>query len=145
MKWPNDLFVNSGKLGGLLIETKIDRSEIIYAIAGVGLNVNLNANQIPHEATSVFLAAKRKYDLRKMLQSALGIIREDYERPLDSESILGEWWDHCDHRMQAVKIETPEGFVRGRCVGINPDGSILVETGNGQITTVADGTLRAET
>ena len=51
VKWPNDLVVNWKKLAGILIETKISGPELIYAVVGVGLNVNLTAEELPAGAT----------------------------------------------------------------------------------------------
>jgi biotin-(acetyl-CoA carboxylase) ligase len=45
--------------------------------------------------------------------------------------------------MKPVTIETNNGIVRGKCVGVNQDGSIIVQTGKGNVT-VADGTLRLD-
>ena len=40
IKWPNDLYYDNKKLGGILLETAMSGSEVKYAIAGIGLNVN---------------------------------------------------------------------------------------------------------
>jgi hypothetical protein len=43
LKWPNDLWVNDRKLGGILIETATAprRRRARYAIVGVGMNINI--------------------------------------------------------------------------------------------------------
>jgi BirA family transcriptional regulator, biotin operon repressor / biotin---[acetyl-CoA-carboxylase] ligase len=38
IKWPNDLVINSRKLGGILTETKINHGYINQAVIGVGIN-----------------------------------------------------------------------------------------------------------
>ncbi|AFY45505.1 biotin/acetyl-CoA-carboxylase ligase [Nostoc sp. PCC 7107] len=38
IKWPNDLVLNSRKLGGILTETKINNGYITQAVIGVGIN-----------------------------------------------------------------------------------------------------------
>ena len=40
LKWPNDLFINGKKIGGILCETKTDKSNIKTMVIGVGVNVN---------------------------------------------------------------------------------------------------------
>ncbi|WP_377963710.1 biotin--[acetyl-CoA-carboxylase] ligase [Almyronema epifaneia] len=44
IKWPNDLVVQSRKLGGILTETRIEAGLITQAVIGVGLNVT---NPVP--------------------------------------------------------------------------------------------------
>ena len=40
IKWPNDLLVNGKKLGGILIENRLQGERLATSIVGVGLNVN---------------------------------------------------------------------------------------------------------
>jgi BirA family transcriptional regulator, biotin operon repressor / biotin---[acetyl-CoA-carboxylase] ligase len=143
VKWPNDLVVDRQKLAGILIETKISGPEVVYAIVGVGLNVNLTTEKLPTEATSIFSASKKQFSLEKTLSSILRVLEEDYAALEDEKAVVGEWWKHCAHRMKPVTIETDNGAVRGKCVGINLDGSIVLQTDTGNVT-VADGTLRRD-
>lgn len=40
IKWPNDIYWNNKKLGGILIENSLQGSNIKYSIIGIGLNIN---------------------------------------------------------------------------------------------------------
>jgi len=40
IKWPNDIFLNHKKLGGILIENSISSNGIEQSIIGIGLNIN---------------------------------------------------------------------------------------------------------
>jgi BirA family biotin operon repressor/biotin-[acetyl-CoA-carboxylase] ligase len=39
IKWPNDLFINDRKAGGILIENIIRGSQWLFAVMGIGINV----------------------------------------------------------------------------------------------------------
>jgi BirA family biotin operon repressor/biotin-[acetyl-CoA-carboxylase] ligase len=41
LKWPNDIYVEGKKLGGVLIETHSEVNENTQAVIGIGLNVNM--------------------------------------------------------------------------------------------------------
>jgi BirA family biotin operon repressor/biotin-[acetyl-CoA-carboxylase] ligase len=41
LKWPNDILLNSRKLGGILAELRTSDDRLDYAVLGLGLNVNL--------------------------------------------------------------------------------------------------------
>ena len=40
IKWPNDIYYGDKKIAGILIENALSGSELKYAVAGIGLNVN---------------------------------------------------------------------------------------------------------
>jgi len=143
VKWPNDLVVGGKKLAGVLIETKISGPELVYAIIGIGLNVNLTAEQLPTGATSIFLVKKKRFGLEQTLGSILTVLERHYETLREENAVVGDWWKHCAHRMKQVIIETGNRKIRGKCVGVNPDGSIIIQTEHGNVT-VPDGTLRLD-
>jgi len=143
VKWPNDIVVDWKKLAGILIEAKISGPELVYAIVGIGLNVNLTAEQLPTGATSIFLVKKKRFSLEKTLSSILTVLERHYENLRDESAVVGDWWKHCAHRMKPVIIETGNGKIHGKCVGLNPDGSIIIQTEQENVT-VPDGTLRLD-
>jgi BirA family biotin operon repressor/biotin-[acetyl-CoA-carboxylase] ligase len=143
LKWPNDIVVNWEKLAGLLLETKISGPEMVYTIVGVGLNVNLTSEQLPMGATSIFLVKKKRFSLEMTLSSILSVLERHYETLRDESAVVGDWWKHCAHRMKPVIIETGNDEIRGKCVGVNPDGSIIIQTEQGNVS-VPDGTLQLD-
>jgi BirA family biotin operon repressor/biotin-[acetyl-CoA-carboxylase] ligase len=143
VKWPNDIVVDGKKLAGILVETKISGPGLVYAIVGIGLNVNLTAEQLPTGATSIFLVKKKRFSLEKTLSSILPVLVRHYETLRDESAVVGDWWEHCAHREKPVIIETGNSRVRGKCVGVTPDGSIIIQTEQGNVT-VPDGTLRLD-
>jgi len=142
-KWPNDIVVDGKKLAGILIETKISGPELVYAIVGLGLNVNLTAEQLPTGATSIFLVKEKRFSLEMTLSSILTVLERHYETLRDESAVVGDWWKHCAHRMKPVIVETGKGKVRGKSVGVNLDGSIIIQTDQGNLT-IPDGTLRLD-
>lgn len=40
IKWPNDIWVGDRKICGILIENRLESSEILWSIVGIGLNLN---------------------------------------------------------------------------------------------------------
>jgi BirA family biotin operon repressor/biotin-[acetyl-CoA-carboxylase] ligase len=63
LKWPNDIFWNEGKLGGILIETKQNKG-MVDAVIGIGLNV-----QSMHEHDAEI--SQRHIDLQSALQQKI--------------------------------------------------------------------------
>ena len=68
IKWPNDIYYNSRKLGGILIENLIQGSQIKHAIIGIGINVN--QTEFPSDiknVTSLKQILHTDYDLQMLL------------------------------------------------------------------------------
>ncbi|MDR0384451.1 MAG: biotin--[acetyl-CoA-carboxylase] ligase, partial [Prevotellaceae bacterium] len=40
IKWPNDIYVETRKIAGILIEHSFDGNKLVFSVAGLGLNVN---------------------------------------------------------------------------------------------------------
>ncbi len=142
VKWPNDLLLNSQKLGGILVEAKLVSNQVLFVIIGIGINVNLDIRKLPQGASSLSQNSGKHYDLEAVLESLLRSLSSEYERPWNPAQILIEWWDSCIHREKSVKIETPNGTIKGLNTGIEPSGHLIVETGKGEKHIVDEGTLR---
>jgi len=64
VKWPNDIFINDTKAGGVLIENTIKGTLWQWAVIGIGLNVNqTNFESSNLNATSLSIATKKTYDV----------------------------------------------------------------------------------
>lgn len=140
-KWPNDLLLKGGKLGGILVEARTLGDRLSFAIVGTGLNVNQPSGLLPNGATSLRLVSGSQYDIQELLSSILKQTRSRYEDLNDSGKIMREWWDNCAHRLRNVRIETPGGTITGIAKAVDLQGNLLVETGNNRIATVSDGSL----
>lgn len=46
LKWPNDLFCDGKKLGGILVESQIAPDGVVAAVVGVGINVNTTPKEV---------------------------------------------------------------------------------------------------
>ena len=72
IKWPNDIFCNSKKIGGILVETTSNNKKNIIVV-GIGLNVFMaNNSNIDREWSSLFLEYKNKnFDRNKIISEIL--------------------------------------------------------------------------
>ena len=56
IKPPNDVLVNGRKLCGVLCSSRVMGGEVLWVLAGIGLNTNMRGSQLPIvEATSLWL------------------------------------------------------------------------------------------
>lgn len=64
IKWPNDIYLNNGKAGGILIQNALSGAMLQSSVVGIGLNVNQTAFDpaLPNP-TSLLNFSGKKYDL----------------------------------------------------------------------------------
>jgi BirA family transcriptional regulator, biotin operon repressor / biotin---[acetyl-CoA-carboxylase] ligase len=143
LKWPNDLLLNRRKLGGILMESKIQSDTISFVVIGIGLNINLSQEEIPPEAASLQAQTGIRYDGNRILNA---IIEQSKSRYKDLNEtgpirILEEWWRHCVHRLARVHVTIDGKTVVGVATSLGEDGSLLIRTDDNRIERVTEGSL----
>jgi BirA family biotin operon repressor/biotin-[acetyl-CoA-carboxylase] ligase len=76
IKWPNDIFINSKKVAGILCETIIVPSSTPTPLAGIILGIGMNVNmplesvvKIDQPATSLMIESNKEWDMEELTQS----------------------------------------------------------------------------
>jgi BirA family biotin operon repressor/biotin-[acetyl-CoA-carboxylase] ligase len=79
IKWPNDIYFENGKLGGILIENIVQGNQIKSSVIGIGLNINQEnfPLDVPN-AVSLKQILHRDYDLKLLLSEICKNIEAAY-------------------------------------------------------------------
>lgn len=150
LKWPNDLFANDGKLGGILSEVHHTTRSSAAVVVGVGINVALPANQnigndsewdrpvvdlaaLMDEAPAMDLLAG------KMI-THLVYAFANYDAAGFS-SVASHYREHDWLSGREVTIETASGRMSGTGAGIADDGALLIDTETHGMQRVTSGTI----
>ncbi len=121
VKWPNDLYIGRGKLGGILITYRSGLLRI-----GVGINVY---NPVPPGGTKL-----ASYGFRGGLGDVyVSVIRGIGRALADPEDCLWEASRRDLLRGCNVHVMTEKGDIRGVSLGLTPSGALLVRTENNAI------------
>ncbi len=142
VKWPNDLVLGEGKLGGILVQAKMVEDAISFAIIGVGVNVNQTERSLPQGAISLYTVTKRKTRLGTLLRRIVQSLESRYADLENPPRLVSEWWENCIHREKRVQVEGPEGVSMGLSKAIDEYGQLIVETTAGVTVKIPQGTLR---
>jgi BirA family biotin operon repressor/biotin-[acetyl-CoA-carboxylase] ligase len=138
LKWPNDIVVRDGKLGGILTETHASRSNGTSIVVGIGINVDLGSSNV---LDGVAPRIGRASDLASLTgetpaRPALAALLIDHVS--DALARFGaagldpfvEAWQRLDWlRGQRVTIESGRQLIDGICEGIDIDGALLLNSG----------------
>lgn len=130
IKWPNDIFVNNKKLGGILIENILQGNLWKYAIIGIGLNVN--QTDFPSEmskAGSIIKLLHQTYSIEKLLSEICTSIDHHYFQ-LRSGNFIEQKRLYCKHLFGINEIRNfnIDGIiVEGKIVDVDDNGRLAID------------------
>ncbi len=151
LKWPNDLYWQGKKLGGILTESAFQRTgpDGNYVLVGIGLNVNTSRADFPNElqdtATSLLLASGNSWPIEQVFSP----IREEIVNQIDHFSKAGladiiDQWRQRDfllgQRLQWLSVGRQ--CVEGVSMGIDDWGRLHIRDDAGVIHEVLSGDIQ---
>lgn len=138
IKWPNDIVVNSKKIGGILVERNND-----VLIAGIGINLNVDPCVFPDEikdkATSLMAESGRNWDKEEFLKK-LSLALEDV-LSTEEEEILDRLIARSFTLGKIVKVSDGKNVFQGKAEGFESDGSLLLRTADGKMINIKSGEI----
>jgi BirA family biotin operon repressor/biotin-[acetyl-CoA-carboxylase] ligase len=138
LKWPNDVYVNGRKLGGVLIQTIARPATTV--LVGLGLNLN-RSDRFGPDAISlneILTTPPERVTLAEPICDAIAAQINRLEASPDS--VVHDWTARALWIGQHVGILAPE-VVSGQLRGIDSFGRALIETQSGTVA-VASGDLK---
>ena len=139
IKWPNDIFMNGKKLAGILAEMEAEGPRARFIILGVGVNVNWRGEDLPPDlqatATSLLVESGREVSRAAVAERLFQELEEEYRRFLQegfSPRLREEWNRLSWINGKKVVAVGPGGEVRGRALGLDMDGALLLVDEEGQ-------------
>lgn len=107
IKWPNDVYWQDRKAGGILIESIIDASgSWAYSVAGIGININ-QAQFAPglHNPVSIRQLSGKQFDVLELCRQLCHFLETRYEQvQADKQSIHHDFNRILYKRHEKVKL-----------------------------------------
>jgi len=133
IKWPNDIYFNNKKLGGILSEFSVFGKKVDYLVLGLGLNVLWypeDHNMVLAEATSITKEIGKNVSRKTILLKILNVFNDYY-----SQVISGDWakfyelWNNQSIILgRRVEIRDNHGSrIYGKAIRIEQDGSLILQ------------------
>ncbi|MBM9614273.1 biotin--[acetyl-CoA-carboxylase] ligase [Desulfobulbus rhabdoformis] len=150
IKWPNDLYVDGKKVGGILCENSIDARQgecTATVIIGVGLNINSQVTDFPRElhsiVTTVLDATGRKVELEALLEQLIKKIGTFVdELAINRDSLLDRWQNYDYLLNRSLRYINGEQIILGTGRGLAPDGRYRIVDASGAPHAIIGGQLR---
>ena len=144
IKWPNDVVVSGTdaedepterKLAGILTEMEGEADRVSWVVVGMGINANVDPDDLPSEANPATLADEvGPIDRRVFTQR---VLEEFDDLRGDLDSVVPSWREYATTLGKRVRVETPGGEVVGDAVDIEFPGALVVDTGTERVTVTA--------
>jgi BirA family transcriptional regulator, biotin operon repressor / biotin---[acetyl-CoA-carboxylase] ligase len=135
LKWPNDLVLPEGKLGGILIEVEGDALGPSAAVIGIGLNVRISPalrSRIDQPAVDLVQAEADTVDRNTVLGALLRelcVALSAFEQS-GFAPFRAEWQSYHAQQDRPVTLLRPDGVREtGVARGVNGDGALLLDQG----------------
>ncbi len=151
LKWPNDIFLNGKKCGGILTESSSlnEPEKRRYAVIGIGLNLGSAFEDFPvdlrDQVTSLFLQTGKIYDSRLVFSAICAeVLRQLDVFCKDGFQPILESWKRRDFLLgKEMECVSSEGqIVTGVSLGPDDEGQLHVKDEDGRIHTVLSGDIR---
>lgn len=154
IKWPNDVLANGKKCCGILATLVQEPEGRFSVVAGIGMNLNLEADDLPvPTATSALLETGQAVDpnfalqrlaahFAKLYQDFATVNADPHAALSGGSSLLEQSVEAMGTIGQEVNIHLPGNKIEtGVAVGLNADGEILIQQPSGTVTSYAVGDI----
>ena len=131
IKFPNDIVASGKKCGGVLLES-VSANGRTFAIAGLGINVNQRAEELPPDArvlaTSLFIEGGSEATPDHLLAAIMRSLSRLLAHP---EAAVASMNLLCETIGAHVHIATLEGEIEGIASGVTQEGGLVVRMVSG--------------
>ena len=136
IKWPNDIYIGTGKVAGILIENSIRIDKISSCIVGIGLNINQTEflSDAPNPVSLSQITGK-VYNLEELLPDLCMKVDARYHqlRNGDFGQIDNDYISMLYQQDSWSPYTDENGDFEGKILGVDQIGRLMIETRNGEV------------
>jgi len=133
LKWPNDLYLDGRKLGGILTESGPFHSGSgpEFVIVGAGINVSTDLQQFPSSlrtrVISLYHGRECVFGVDPLLKSVVDAMLLSVQRlVVDREKLLADWRALDYLQGKDLEYDSGEGITTAIGIGLAPDGRYVI-------------------
>lgn len=132
IKWPNDIFINDRKAGGILIENQIQGSHISASIIGIGLNINQTLfDSSLAKAISLKQITGKNYDIIQLARDLhVSVLKRVNQVKQNKKSSLAEYNRALYKKDEKVKFKKGNIAFEAVVKSISADGRLILQHGD---------------
>ncbi|GGA23297.1 biotin--[acetyl-CoA-carboxylase] ligase [Paenibacillus physcomitrellae] len=150
IKWPNDILIGGRKTCGILLESTGEDERIRYCIAGIGIDVNMAAEELPENLRSIMTSLRiesgQEVDRSKLAGAIMNEMEQLYGIYMaEGFGPVAALWEALSVSLnKAVTAHTPGGVLKGTAVSLDSSGALIVRLSDGQMTKIISGDVTVD-
>jgi BirA family biotin operon repressor/biotin-[acetyl-CoA-carboxylase] ligase len=132
VKWPNDIYWNDRKAAGILIETILQGKSWLYAVAGVGINLNQTdfPSDLPY-AVSLKQIHSTGYDPVQVARQLVPLIQLRIKTLINTPAvILEEYNRYLFRKGEVIALRIKNELLVVTLLGVDQAGQLLTSEGS---------------
>lgn len=137
IKWPNDLYWQDRKAGGILIESVIG-SRVAgggiweWSIIGIGININqtIFSGNLPNPVSLKQITGK-DFNPVELAKELCLVFNNRFTELIETgfENIYAYYWEHLYKRKETVKLKKGSKVFEALIEGVSPTGKLITQHG----------------
>lgn len=130
LKWPNDVLVRGQKITGILLELVGDPADVCHVVLGIGINVNMQANdQVDQQWTSMRREVGATIDRNHLVASLSQQLQHELtrHRRYGFAAFLEEWEQAHLWQGRNVSLVAGSTHIDGVVLGVDGQGGLRLE------------------
>ncbi len=137
LKWPNDVYLGSRKVCGILTELSAGPAGEPRLVVGIGINCRGAPDDFPPEVREVLTTLAhetgRPVDMEAVFGEVLERLQAGFDRlnAGDRAGVLADWSARAPMGGLPLKYPTADGPRHGKALGLSDEGYLLIETAEG--------------
>lgn len=130
IKWPNDLYYQHQKLGGILIENSLEGNSISQSVVGIGINVNQTSfSAIVPNGISMKMISGKEWNLQTIFQKLHESLIKFYQELIEGNTttIEEQYLSHLYRKSGYFKYRDKNGEFLATISAIEPSGHLCLK------------------
>ncbi len=132
VKWPNDIYIESRKIAGILIQNSITMQAVQFSVIGVGVNINQTqfSKNVPN-ATSLAAETGQGFALHELLEPLCQEVEQHYLHLKNTQyriHLQENYLSYLYQYQQVATFQRADGSIfSGIITGISDSGKLLIQ------------------
>ncbi|MCB0688858.1 MAG: biotin--[acetyl-CoA-carboxylase] ligase [Saprospiraceae bacterium] len=132
IKWPNDIYIDQGKICGILIQNGISGKKLQWTVVGIGLNVNqIGFSNATNNATSMARELGQQVDLIDLRKKLFYQLDLYYSKLKSGDPVLNELYARSLYRagIPTTFTDNRGEIFTGTIERVDKQGKLVIKSG----------------
>ena len=140
VKWPNDLYWNDRKAGGILIENILSGSDWRFAVVGIGININqTDFPGLQNRAVSLKQITGKDYDVLQLARELCSHLENSFKHMYSGEEMIKSNYHNNLYKLnEQVRLKKDARVFNATIKGVTQNGELITQQATEELFNVGE-------